>query len=550
VGFLTADRLALHLGVPHDSILRAGAGRLHVLREASSHGHVFLPRADLQSKAADLLGVDDDRVGDALDSLAATGGVVHSRDGAIEDVYLPTLYDAEVESIQHLIRLLQASRGSQQRPVPSIANAETATELELSAEQREAIRLALTEKVLVVTGGPGTGKTTIIQVLTRLLEQQHLRVLLASPTGRAAKRLSDVTGRPASTIHRLLGYAAGIGFARTADRPLDADVVVIDEMSMVDTWLFAALVQAVPSRATLILIGDAGQLPSVGPGTVLTDLLSIPEIPAIRLSVVYRQAAESQIVRCAYRVLQGLLPSLDLPADGSDFGFFPEPDPQRLQTLVVRLAATEIPRQCHVDPFTELQVLTPIHRGPVGTVALNEALQAALNPPGPAKRELRHGATIFRDGDRVMCTQNIYDDRQLMNGDVGRVTGVEPDTGRVHAVFDDRTVLFERHDLYDLVLCYACSVHKAQGSEYRVCLVIMSLDHYRMLVRNLLYAAITRGKELVLLVGNPKAVAVAVRTENTSQRYSALPRRFELACTVPAPPPPEAPATIPQPAGH
>jgi exodeoxyribonuclease V alpha subunit len=546
VGFLAADRLALNLAIPHDSPLRAGAGFLHVLREAAANGHVFLPRVELLSKALDLLGVDGDRLGEALDSLANTGGVVRSRDvGDIEDIYLPSLYEAEIEAAQHLIRLLRATRGDRRRPAPSIA---AAAGLDLSVEQREAIRLGLKEKILVVTGGPGTGKTTIIQILTRLLEQQRFRVVLASPTGRAAKRLAEVTGRPASTIHRLLGFAGGIGFTRTVENPLEPDVVVIDEMSMVDTWLFAALVQAVPSYATLILIGDADQLPSVGPGTILTDLFSIPEIPAIRLNVVYRQAAESRIVTSAHRVLRGLLPPLDPPAHGSDFGFIAEPDVQQLQHLVVRLAAAEIPQQCHVDPFTEVQVITPMHCGPVGTVALNEALQAALNPPSPTKRELQHGGATFRDGDRVMCIHNLYDDRQLMNGDVGRITAVEPEEGRLSVLFDDRLVVLDRIDLENLVLSYACSVHKAQESEHRVCLVVMSLDHHILLVRDLLYTAITRGKELVLLVGSPQAVGVAVRTENTSRRYAALPRRFELACA--GQPTTEAEAPLPPLADH
>jgi len=402
------------------------------------------------------------------------------------------------------------------------------TGLALTEEQRQAVRLAFQAKLLVITGGPGTGKTTILQAVIRLLEAKKLRMHLASPTGRAAKRLAEVTGHEASTLHRLLEWNPREGgFQRNARNPLETDVVVVDEVSMIDVLLAHHLAQAIPLTATLLLVGDADQLPSVGPGTVLKDLLAVPEIPAVRLTTIFRQAAQSRIVSNAHRVNRGEFPDLSVTASDQrqDFFFIAEDDPPKIQDLIVDLARRRLPSKYGLDPLADIQVLTPMHRGPIGAGQLNAALQAALNPPRNGAPELLRGGRIFRVGDRVLQLRNNYD-KGVYNGDLGRIAAIDPSEQSVAVQIDGREVSCDFSDLDELALAYAVTVHKSQGSEYPAVIVPVHTTHYLMLQRNLLYTAITRAKQLLVLVGTRKALAIATKNDATRRRYSRLRERL------------------------
>jgi exodeoxyribonuclease V alpha subunit len=410
----------------------------------------------------------------------------------------------------------------------ALAWVEQKTGLALTEEQRQAVCLALQEKLLIITGGPGTGKTTILQAVIRLLEEKNLRIHLASPTGRAAKRLAEVTGHEATTLHRLLEWNPREGgFQRNARNPLETDFVVVDEVSMLDILLTHHLLQAIPLAATLLLVGDADQLPSVGPGTVLQDLLSVPGIPAIRLTTIFRQAAESRIVSNAHRVNRGQLPDLSVPAadQAQDFFFLSEEDPARLQQLVVDLALRRLPAKYGLDPLSDIQVLTPMHRGPIGAGQLNAALQAALNPPRTGAAELLRGGRIFRAGDRVLQLRNNYD-KAVFNGDLGRIAAIDPIQQAVMVQVDDREVSYDFSDADELALAYAMTVHKSQGSEYPCVILVMHSTHYPMLQRNLLYTALTRAKRLLVVVGTQKALAIATRNDAIRRRFSRLAERL------------------------
>jgi exodeoxyribonuclease V alpha subunit len=410
----------------------------------------------------------------------------------------------------------------------ALAWVEQKTGLALTEEQRQAVCLALQEKLLIITGGPGTGKTTILQAVIRLLEEKKLRIHLASPTGRAAKRLAEVTGHEATTLHRLLEWNPREGgFQRNARNPLETDFVVVDEVSMLDILLTHHLLQAIPLAATLLLVGDADQLPSVGPGTVLQDLLSVPGIPAIRLTTIFRQAAESRIVSNAHRVNRGQLPDLSVPAadQAQDFFFLSEEDPARLQQLVVDLALRRLPAKYGLDPLSDIQVLTPMHRGPIGAGQLNAALQAALNPPRTGAAELLRGGRIFRAGDRVLQLRNNYD-KAVFNGDLGRIAAIDPIQQAVMVQVDDREVSYDFSDADELALAYAMTVHKSQGSEYPCVILVMHSTHYPMLQRNLLYTALTRAKRLLVVVGTQKALAIATRNDAIRRRFSRLAERL------------------------
>jgi exodeoxyribonuclease V alpha subunit len=421
----------------------------------------------------------------------------------------------------------------------ALAWVEQKTGLALTEEQRQAVRLALQEKLLIITGGPGTGKTTILQAVIRLLEEKELRIHLASPTGRAAKRLAEVTGHEATTLHRLLEWnpSAG-GFQRNARNPLETDVVVVDEASMIDVLLAHHLLQAIPLTATLLLVGDADQLPSVGPGTVLQDLLSVAGIPAIRLTTIFRQAARSRIVSNAHRVNRGEFPDLSVAAanQAQDFFFVAEEDPVKLQQLIVDLTHRRLPARYGLDPLADIQVLTPMHRGPIGSGQLNAALQAALNPPRPGAPELLRGGRIFRVGDRVLQLRNDYE-RGVFNGDLGRIMTLDPTDQAVVVRVDNREVRYDFSDLDELTLAYAMTVHKSQGSEYPAAILPLHTTHYPMLQRNLLYTALTRAKKLLVIVGTKKALAIAIRNDAIRRRYSGLADRLAVGRPEPSVPP-------------
>jgi len=529
IGFKTADKIAREVGIPADSPLRAAAGILHTLTELTDEGHVYVPEAELLRAAEAMLEIPAALLPDALAALGADEAVVVEPLADGRAVYLKSLHVSETQLAKRLADFLRAPRGvppiDMSQALPWV---EKKTGLALTEEQRQAVRLAFREKLLVITGGPGTGKTTILQAVIRLLEARKLRMHLASPTGRAAKRLAEVTGHDAGTLHRLLEWNPREGgFQRNARNPLETDFVVVDEVSMIDVLLAHHLVQAIPLTATLLLVGDADQLPSVGPGTVLKDLLAVPGIPAVRLTTIFRQAAQSRIVANAHRVNRGEFPDLSVAAADrtQDFFFIAEEDPPTLQGLIVDLAQRRLPGKYGLDPIADVQVLTPMHRGPIGAGQLNAALQAALNPPRNGAAELLRGGRIFRVGDRVLQLRNNYD-KGVYNGDLGRIAAIDPSEQSVVVHVDDREVSYDFSDLDELALAYAVTVHKSQGSEYPCVIVPVHTTHYLMLQRNLLYTAITRAKRLLVLVGTKKALAIATKNDATRRRYSRLRERL------------------------
>ena len=392
--------------------------------------------------------------------------------------------------------------------------------LELAATQRSAVRLALASKVLVITGGPGVGKTTIVNAILHVLGAKRVKLLLCAPTGRAAKRLNETTGHEAKTIHRLLEVdSKGGGFKRDGDHPLDCDLLVIDETSMVDVFLMHALLTAVPERTALLIVGDIDQLPSVGPGQVLADMIRSGAVPVVRLTEVFRQAAQSQIIVSAHRINHGIIPDLRKPEGDSDFYFVQADDSETAGPRIVDLVKTRIPQRFGLDPIRDIQVLCPMNRGGVGARALNIELQAALNPAGERKVE-RFGWT-FAPGYKVMQIENDYD-KEVYNGDIGYVDDVDADADELIARFDGRAVTYGFGELDTLVPAYAVTIHKSQGSEYPAVIIPVLTQHYTMLQRNLLYTGVTRGKKLVVLVGQRKAVAIAVRNVSGRRRWSKL----------------------------
>ena len=392
--------------------------------------------------------------------------------------------------------------------------------LQLADSQRAAIRLALMAKALVITGGPGVGKTTIVNSILKILAAKGVRLLLCAPTGRAAKRMTEATGVEAKTIHRLLEVdPKSGGFKRNADNPLDCDLLVVDEASMVDVMLMQALMKATPDNAALLIVGDIDQLPSVGPGQVLADIIGSGAVPVVRLTEVFRQAAASRIIINAHRINQGSMPDLSAPAGDSDFYFVPAEDPETAVQRILELVKTRIPKRFGLNPIRDIQVLCPMNRGGVGARSLNIELQAALNPAGERKVE-RFGWT-FAPGDKVMQIENDYD-KEVYNGDIGYIDDVDPDAGELKASFDGRSVTYGFGELDTLVPAYAATIHKSQGSEYPAVIIPVLTQHYAMLQRNLLYTGVTRGKRLVVLVGQKKAIAIAVRNVSGRRRWSKL----------------------------
>lgn len=530
IGFKTADHIAQNLGVPSDSPLRARAGIIHVLHALSDEGHVYAPEADLLKEAEATLEIPRALLAEAVTDLTREEQVVAEElSEGDRAIYLKALHVAEEQVARRLCDLLRAPRPAVPIDVEkALAWVEGVTTMRLASQQQEAIRMALSQKALVITGGPGTGKTTILRCIILILERKGIRMCLTSPTGRAAKRMSEATGREATTIHRLLEWSPTHGgFQRNAQRPLETDLLIVDEVSMIDVVLMHSLLKAVPLTATLLLVGDADQLPSVGPGTVLKDILESGRVPAVRLTEIFRQAEKSRIVRSAHRVNRGEFPDLSRPPQGeeSDFHFLVEEEPERLQQLIVDLAARRLPARYGLDPVEEIQVLTPMHRGVVGAFQLNAALQAALNPPKADSREVVRGARAFRTGDRVMQLRNNYD-KEVYNGDIGRIHHIDLEEQAVIVQVDGRPVTYDFSELDELTLAYAATVHKSQGSEYPAVIMPLHTTHYPMLQRNLLYTAITRARRLLVLAGTKKALAIAVRNDATLRRASRLADRL------------------------
>lgn len=522
VGFKTADTLARAQGLPLDHPERMQAGLLAELEGQADSGHCYLERAELLRRAAEMLVVSEAAVEVGLDGLWAAQRIV------IEDdrVFLSRLHRAETRVARRVLELMIAPV----RPLPGLAASlqqfERAFGTELAERQREAVHLAAEGKFAIVTGGPGVGKTTIVKAILAVLAGEKLRVALAAPTGRAAKRLTESTGHPAQTIHRLLQVNPRTGsFERNEENPLETDLLIIDEASMIDVRLAESLLLAVPDAARVVLVGDVDQLPSVGPGALLADLIESGVVPVARLDVIFRQVGESGIIQGSHRILRGEPPVGAKDAEG-DFFVIGARDPERARDLVVELVSSRIPKRFGFDPRREIQVLTPMHRGEAGTVMLNACLQASLNPSGIS---VPLGELQLRQGDKVLQTKNDYD-KGVFNGDVGEIVAVDPEVGSVVAQFEDeqgsRLVKYERSELLDLRLAYATSIHKSQGSEYPAVVIVFLTSHFVMLSRNLLYTAVTRAKKLCVLVADPRAVRVALGEVRRERRQTWLSARL------------------------
>ncbi|MFE0045003.1 SF1B family DNA helicase RecD2 [Streptomyces albireticuli] len=539
IGFLTADRIAQAVGIPHDSPDRVKAGLRYALSQSTDQGHCFLPEERLIADAVKLLQVDTGLVIDCLAELAAEEeGVVRETvpgpDGGepVTAVYLVPFHRAEISLAAQLGRLLRAGedRLAAFQDVPwdkALAWLAGRTGAELAPEQREAVRLALSSKVAVLTGGPGCGKSFTVRSVVELARAKKAKVVLAAPTGRAAKRLAELTGAEASTVHRLLELKPGGDAAYDKDRPLDADLVVVDEASMLDLLLANKLVKAVPPGAHLLLVGDVDQLPSVGAGEVLRDLLAPGgPVPAVRLTRIFRQAQESGVVTNAHRINSGTPP---LTQGMTDFFFFVEEDTEEAGRLTVDVAARRIPAKFGLDPRRDIQVLAPMHRGPAGAGTLNGLLQQAITPARPDLPERRFGGRVFRVGDKVTQIRNNYEkgENGVFNGTVGVVTALDTVEQRLTVRTDeDEEVGYDFDELDELAHAYAVTIHRSQGSEYPAVVIPVTTGAWMMLQRNLLYTAVTRAKRLVVLVGSRKALGQAVRTVSAGRRCTALDHRL------------------------
>ena len=518
IGFVSADTIAQQIGIEKNSLLRARAGIAYALTKAMDDGHCGLPHSLLLTSVQELLDIPYELV-------------VQEIIDQMNCIFLSGLFHAEKAIAKKLMTLTQS-------PLPwssidagvSIKWVEEQTSVSLSQTQKQAIEIALTSKVLVITGGPGVGKTTLVNSILKILETKKLRIALAAPTGRAAKRLFECTGMEAKTLHRLLetNPIKG-GFSKNEDSPLACDLLIIDETSMVDAPLMHAVMKALPPTAALILVGDIDQLPSVGPGQVLSDLIQSNMIPVIRLTEVFRQASTSQIITAAHTINQGLMPELKVSADAeSDFYFIQANTPEDALDKIIKMLKERIPMKFGFSPFTDIQVLCPMGRGIVGTKNLNVELQKVLNPP--TDQSISRFGWSYSVGDKVMQIENNYD-KSVYNGDSGIITSISHEESEVVIAYDERLVVYDFGECDEIVLAYATTIHKSQGSEYPAVIIPLMMQHYSMLKRNLIYTGITRGKKLVIVIGEKKALTIAVKQRGEQRRWSSLKLRLEELCS-------------------
>lgn len=535
IGFVTADRIAQQLGFAKESQLRAEAGILYVLHELTDEGHVYYPYEPLIVKCREILEIDREIVVKAIGTIAADKRIViealcGEADASPDDgkaVYLAGYHTAEAQlaaRLRTLIRTPQALRRIDAEKAIQWIQEKLA--ITLADRQIEAVRCMTGNKVMVITGGPGTGKTTLINAIIRICSVIGSRIMLAAPTGRAAKRMTEATGHEAKTIHRLLEYSRQRGgFQKNEDAPLDCDLLIVDETSMIDTLLMHHLLKAVPPSAAFVMVGDVNQLPSVGAGNILKDIIESRTVPVVELNEIFRQAKESSIIVNAHLINEGAMPNLKNSQDRlDDFYFIEQEDPEKVMELIIALVRERIPRRFGFDPLDDIQVLTPMHRGVVGGTNLNSELQKALNPG--AEGVTRMGR-IYKVNDKVMQITNNYD-KEVYNGDIGRIRSIDAEAQEIIVSIDNREIPYGYPELDELVHAYAVSIHKSQGSEYPAVVIPILTQHYILLQRNLLYTGVTRGKKLVVIIGTKKAMAIAIRNNKTLKRYTLLSKRMAV----------------------
>ena len=532
IGFVTADQIAEKLGFAKNSELRAEAGILYVLHQIADEGHVYYPYEPLIKKCREILQVDREVIVKAFGTIALDQRIViedlNNETDEFRDnykaVYLAKFHVSETRAANQMKTLINASKSI--RKIDSDRAAEWVQRqlsITLAKKQVEAIKGAIEHKVIVITGGPGTGKTTIINAVLKVFSKLKVKIMLAAPTGRAANRMNEATGYEAKTIHRMLEYSIQKGgFQKNEEKPIDCDLLIVDEASMIDTILMHHLLKAIPPGATFILVGDVNQLPSVGAGTVLKDIIGSGAVPVMELNEIFRQAKESMIIVNAHKINNGLIPSLKTSGPKDDFYFIEQEDPEEVLKIILELTKDRIPRRFGFDSVDDIQVLTPMHKGTVGTENLNRELQKTLNP---AREGVVRGNRNFRVNDKVMQTKNNYD-KDVFNGDIGRITRIDAENHEVTISFDGQDISYDFTDLDEIVLAYAISVHKSQGSEYPAVIIPIHTQHYILLQRNLIYTAVTRGRKLVVIVGTRKSLAIGVRNDKTVKRYTYLRHRL------------------------
>jgi exodeoxyribonuclease V alpha subunit len=534
IGFVTADHIAEKLGFSKDSELRAEAGILYVLHQLADEGHVYYPYEALVKKCQEILAVDREVIVKAFGTIAVDKRIViEDLNEHIEEfaenkkaVYLAKFHVSETRIATRLKRLVKAPGSIREiDPDKAIEWVQKQLAITLAGRQVEAVKCAVANKVMVITGGPGTGKTTIINAILKIFSTLKVNIMLSAPTGRAAKRMTEATGHKAKTIHRMLEYSIQKGgFQKNVDYPLDCDLLIVDEASMIDTILMHHLLKGIPPTATFILVGDVDQLPSVGAGNVLGDIIASGAIPVVELNEIFRQAKESLIIVNAHKINSGLLPSPKQSANKlDDFYFIEQEDPEEVVRIILELAKERIPERFGFDAVDDIQVLTPMHKGVVGAGNLNVELQSTLNP---GQGGVMRGNRNYRLNDKVMQIKNNYD-KEVFNGDIGRITRIDQEARKVTISFDGRDRAYDYTDLDEIILAYAVSVHKSQGSDYHAVIIPIVIQHYILLQRNLIYTAITRGRKLVVMVGTRKALAIGVKNDKTKRRYTYLRYRLE-----------------------